>query len=95
MAAQGPIVDPTKPAKYPIILSDALLGKTPKETYTGIRYNHKPALSSDAAPASARLKRSAKEGVFNLGFDDHALGQLAHRHLLRHGQGHHRQAPRA
>jgi len=71
MATQGPIIDPTKPAKYPIILSDALLGKTSKETYTGVRYNHKPALSSDAAPASARLKRSAKDGVFNLGFEDH------------------------
>lgn len=56
--------------KYPIILSDALLGKKSKETYTGIRYNHKPTLSSESAPSSARLKPSAKEGIFNLGFDD-------------------------
>ncbi|KAM7205590.1 hypothetical protein V8F33_000916 [Rhypophila sp. PSN 637] len=72
MAAKGPgsVIDPTKAAKYPIILSDALLGKPSKETYTGVRYNHKPTLSSETAPNSARLKPSAKGGVFNLGFDD-------------------------
>jgi len=43
MAAPGPI-DPTKPAKYPIILSDALLGKTSKETYTGVRCKQSAAL---------------------------------------------------
>ncbi|KAK0633601.1 RNA polymerase II transcription elongation factor-domain-containing protein [Immersiella caudata] len=69
MAAPGSI-DPTKPAKYPIILSDALLGKTSKETYTGVRYNHRPTLSSDAAPSTSRLKKSAKDGSYNLGFDD-------------------------
>ncbi|KAK1758475.1 hypothetical protein QBC47DRAFT_142536 [Echria macrotheca] len=68
MAAQA--VDPTKAGKYPIILSDALLGKASKESFTGIRYNHRPTLSSETAPASARLKRSAREGTFNLGFDD-------------------------
>lgn len=31
------VVDPTKPAKYPVILSDALLGKSPKEILTAIR----------------------------------------------------------
>ncbi|KAK0729723.1 RNA polymerase II transcription elongation factor-domain-containing protein [Lasiosphaeris hirsuta] len=69
MAAPGTI-DPTKPAKYPIILSDALLGKSSKETYTGIRYNHRPTLSSDTAPGTARLKKSARDGQYNLGFDD-------------------------
>ncbi|KAK3363600.1 RNA polymerase II transcription elongation factor-domain-containing protein [Lasiosphaeria hispida] len=69
MAAPG-TVDPTKSAKYPIILSDALLGKSSKETYTGIRYNHRPALSSDTAPGTARLKKSARDGQFNLGYDD-------------------------
>ncbi|KAK3393051.1 RNA polymerase II transcription elongation factor-domain-containing protein [Podospora didyma] len=69
MASQG-IIDPTKTGKYPVILSDALLGKPSKETYTGVRYNHRPALSSDTAPASSRLKKSAREGTFNLGFED-------------------------
>ncbi|KAK3695478.1 RNA polymerase II transcription elongation factor-domain-containing protein [Podospora appendiculata] len=69
MAASGAI-DPTKAGKYPVILSDALLGKPSKETYTGVRYNHRPALSSDAAPATARLKQSAKDSSYNLGFDD-------------------------
>lgn len=36
MAAASP-VDPSKTATYPVVLSDALLGKASKETYTGIR----------------------------------------------------------
>ncbi|KAK3388830.1 RNA polymerase II transcription elongation factor-domain-containing protein [Sordaria brevicollis] len=63
-------MDPLKQGNYPIILSDALLGKASKETVSGIRYNHKPALSSETAPGQARLKRSAKDGSYNLGFDD-------------------------
>lgn len=32
------VVDPTKPAKYPVILSDALLGKSsPKEILTALK----------------------------------------------------------
>jgi hypothetical protein len=30
-------IDIDKPASYPIVLSDALLGKAAGETYTGIR----------------------------------------------------------
>jgi hypothetical protein len=40
MAAASPLpgmASPTKAAKYPVVLSDALLGKPSKETYTGIR----------------------------------------------------------
>lgn len=70
LAASGAGMDPLKQGNYPIILSDALLGKTSKETVSGIRYNHKPALSSDTAPSQARLKRSVKDGSYNLGFDD-------------------------
>lgn len=69
MATPG-VLDPTKVGQYPVILSDALLGKPSKETYTGIRYNHRPALSSDTAPHTARLKKSAKDDSYNLGFDD-------------------------
>jgi hypothetical protein len=32
--------------------------------------NHRPTLSSDAAPSTSRLKKSAKDGSYNLGFDD-------------------------
>lgn len=60
-------IDPTKAGKYPVILSPELLGKPSKETYTGVRYNHKPTLSSDVAPNSSRLKKSAQEGTFILG----------------------------
>ncbi|KAK4198416.1 RNA polymerase II transcription elongation factor-domain-containing protein [Triangularia verruculosa] len=63
-------IDPTKVGKYPVILSPELLGKTSKETYTGIRYNHRPTLSSDTAPNTAHLKKSAKDGSYNIGFDD-------------------------
>jgi len=69
MAAPG-ILDPTKPGQYPVVLSDELLGKASKGTYSGIRYNHRPTLSSDAAPSTARLKKSAKDESYNLGFDD-------------------------
>ncbi|KAL7621288.1 hypothetical protein AAE478_008607 [Parahypoxylon ruwenzoriense] len=68
------IVDPTKAGKYPVILSDALLGKDPKEVLTGVRYNHKPSLSSTAAPAQARIKpaSSSKKGPssYDLSFQD-------------------------
>lgn len=91
LATSGAGMDPLKQGNYPIILSDALLGKASKETVSGIRCksslpfltavinpsltlnctdNHKPALSSDTAPGQARLKRSAKDGSYNLGFDD-------------------------
>ncbi|KAI4866318.1 RNA polymerase II transcription elongation factor-domain-containing protein [Hypoxylon rubiginosum] len=67
------IVDPTKAGKYPVVLSDALLGKDPKEIYTGVRYNHKPTLSSPTAPAQARIKpSSSKKGApsYDLSFQD-------------------------
>jgi hypothetical protein len=31
------IVDPTKTGKYPVVLSDALMGKSSKEIYTGVK----------------------------------------------------------
>ncbi|KAI1374911.1 RNA polymerase II transcription elongation factor-domain-containing protein [Hypoxylon crocopeplum] len=70
------IVDPTKAGKYPVVLSDALLGKDPKEVFTGVRYNHKPSLSSTTAPAQARIKpassSSSKKGVpsYDFSFQD-------------------------
>ena len=36
MASPG-LLDPTKAGKYPVILSDALLGKDSNELYTGVR----------------------------------------------------------
>ncbi|KAJ0123398.1 hypothetical protein J7T55_011863 [Diaporthe amygdali] len=68
-AAPPGVVDPTKPKSYPVILSDALLGKPSKETLTAIRYNHKPALSSDTGPNEAELKPSSSDDdSFNLSF---------------------------
>ncbi|KAI1755899.1 RNA polymerase II transcription elongation factor-domain-containing protein [Xylaria castorea] len=71
------IVDPTKVGKYRVVLSDALLGKDPKELYTGIRYNHKPTLSSNTAPHQARIKpnsstdsSSASSSSYELSFQD-------------------------
>ncbi|KAK7743997.1 hypothetical protein SLS62_010358 [Diatrype stigma] len=72
MAAAG-LLDPTKAGKYPVILSDALLGKESSEVYTGVRYNHKPNLSSSTAPELARVKPtpSAKKGTsYDLSFLD-------------------------
>ncbi|KAH9888669.1 hypothetical protein F4778DRAFT_754891 [Xylariomycetidae sp. FL2044] len=53
--AQG-MVDPTKAGKYPVVLSDALLGKESNEIYTGVRYNTKQPLASPSAPQNARIK---------------------------------------
>ncbi|PHH78303.1 hypothetical protein CDD82_3108 [Ophiocordyceps australis] len=66
------LIDPTLQAKYPVILGDGLLGKTSNEIFTGIRYNHKPQLSSENAPALARLKPSipGKTTSYDLSFSD-------------------------
>lgn len=37
MAAAAGIIDPTKVGKYPVVLSDALLGKRSSEVYTGVK----------------------------------------------------------
>ncbi|KAH8811636.1 putative neurogenic locus notch like protein 2 [Xylogone sp. PMI_703] len=47
-------IDIDRPAKYPIVLSDALLGKPSKDLYSSVRYNHKP----DDAPDSTFLQPS-------------------------------------
>ncbi|KAI1876179.1 uncharacterized protein JN550_001675 [Neoarthrinium moseri] len=65
MAAAG-MVDPTKVGRYPVILSDALLGKKSSEVYTGVRYNHKP----DTPPEHARLKPSASSRAFDLTYQE-------------------------
>ncbi|KAI3320774.1 hypothetical protein HD806DRAFT_537841 [Xylariaceae sp. AK1471] len=65
------IVDPTKAGKYRVVLSDALLGKDPKEVYTGIRYNHKPSLSSSTAPHQARIKpNTSTNSSYDLSLQD-------------------------
>ncbi|XDG07632.1 hypothetical protein ABKA04_007247 [Annulohypoxylon sp. FPYF3050] len=69
------IVDPTKAGKYPVVLSDALLGKDSKEVFTGVRYNHKPSLSSPTAPNQARIKQASSStkknaATYDLAFQD-------------------------
>jgi len=36
------MVDPTVSEQYPVVLSDALLGKASKDVFTGIRCRHHP-----------------------------------------------------
>lgn len=71
MAASG-LIDPTKTGNYPVILGDALLGKASDGIFTGIRYNHKPTLSSPSAPNLARLKPSVhgKTASYDLSYTD-------------------------
>ncbi|TGJ88119.1 hypothetical protein E0Z10_g701 [Xylaria hypoxylon] len=69
------IVDPTKVGKYRVVLSDALLGKDPRELYTGVRHNHKPTLSSSTAPHQARIKPTGStdsSASYHLSFQDDA-----------------------
>ncbi|KAI1261560.1 RNA polymerase II transcription elongation factor-domain-containing protein [Xylariaceae sp. FL1019] len=73
MATPAGIVDPTKAGKYRVVLSDALLGKDSKELYTGIRYNHRPSLSTPTAPHQARIRPSgpsAPDSSYDLNFLD-------------------------
>lgn len=63
-------IDIDNPGKYPIVLSDALLGKTSKEVYTGLRYNHKPDPSSES-PSSMHLKPS-DSNRYDLSFTDNS-----------------------
>ncbi|KAL2076006.1 hypothetical protein VTL71DRAFT_949 [Oculimacula yallundae] len=55
----GGSIDIDQPGQYPIVLSDALMGRAAsKETYTGIRYNHKPDLSSSSSQNSLHIQPS-------------------------------------
>ncbi|TGO23800.1 hypothetical protein BPAE_0121g00160 [Botrytis paeoniae] len=64
-------IDWDKPGKYPVVLSDALLGKSTNNTYTGIRCklgrlnNHKPDPSIGASTNSAQLKPSSNPNSAN------------------------------
>jgi len=62
------MIDIDKPGKYTIVLSDALLGRTSKEVYTGIRYNHKPDPSSDSP--TAVLQPSQSDSRYDLTLTD-------------------------
>ncbi|PFH62764.1 hypothetical protein XA68_11987 [Ophiocordyceps unilateralis] len=66
------LIDPTARGKYPVILGDGMLGKTSNDIFTGVRYNHKPSLSSADAPAHARLKPSqpGKTTSYDLSYND-------------------------
>ncbi|KAL0937557.1 ell-associated factor [Colletotrichum truncatum] len=77
-AAGNGLIDPTKTGKYPVILSDTLLGRTQKEVFTAVRYNHKPDLASE--PATARLKPETpgSKSNFDLSFPDGNNGTYAY-----------------
>jgi hypothetical protein len=67
------LVDPTATGKYPVILADGLLPDGDATTiFTGMRYNHKPELSSSSAPSHARLKPSlpGSTSSFDMSFSD-------------------------
>ncbi|RYP06007.1 hypothetical protein DL764_003424 [Monosporascus ibericus] len=89
MASAG-LLDPTKAGKYPVVLSDALLGKDSSEVYTGVRCNHKPNLSSPTAPDHARLKptASAKKGAsYDLSFLDNGSDRYTYQGTRRTEDG--------
>lgn len=89
MASAG-LLDPTKAGKYPVVLSDALMGKDSSEVYTGVRYNHKPNLSSSTAPDLARLKptASAKKGTsYDLAFLDNGSDRYTYQGTRRTEDG--------
>ncbi|CZS97557.1 hypothetical protein WAI453_008689 [Rhynchosporium graminicola] len=56
----GGSIDIGQAGQYPIVLSDALMGRatSTKETYTGIRYNHKPDSALSSSHNSVHLQPS-------------------------------------
>ncbi|KAF6799479.1 ELL-associated factor [Colletotrichum sojae] len=85
LAAGNGLIDPTKTGKYPVILSDTLLGRTQKEVFTAqkandhvLQDNHKPDLASE--PESARLKPETpgSKTNFDLAFQDGNGGTYAY-----------------
>ncbi|RCI13761.1 hypothetical protein L249_8310 [Ophiocordyceps polyrhachis-furcata BCC 54312] len=66
------LIDPTVRGKYPVILGDGMLGKTSNDIFTGVRYNHKPTLSTADGPSHARIKPSqpGKTTSYDLSFND-------------------------
>ena len=51
-------IDVDKPGKYPIVLSDALLGKPSKEVYTGIRCTSSPSFEHPNLADSIRQSQA-------------------------------------
>ncbi|KIN01566.1 hypothetical protein OIDMADRAFT_164233 [Oidiodendron maius Zn] len=67
----GGSIDINAPGKYPIVLSDALLGKTSKESYTSIRYNHRPEPTTTQSLSSLQLQTSRSAASdYDLSFSD-------------------------
>ncbi|KAG6227890.1 hypothetical protein E4U23_006370 [Claviceps purpurea] len=66
------LIDPTLASRYPIVLGETLLSGAADVLFTGIRYNHKPDLSSGDAPDEARLKPSLRGQTdsYDLSFTD-------------------------
>ncbi|OAA55622.1 Transcription elognation factor Eaf [Cordyceps fumosorosea ARSEF 2679] len=66
------LIDPTVAGNYPVILGDGLTGEDSNEIFTGVRYNHKPALSSSDGPDRARVKPSVpgKTSSYDLTYTD-------------------------
>jgi hypothetical protein len=72
-AVAAGLIDPNIQAKYPVILSDALLGKDTKEVYTSIRYNHKPASSSGSSAGPLHLQPSTNsDSTYDLSYLDNS-----------------------
>ncbi|TAQ86273.1 hypothetical protein B7494_g5382 [Chlorociboria aeruginascens] len=72
-SATAGTIDMNAPGKYPVVLSDALLGKTSKEVYTAVRYNHKPDPSSDTLNNSLHLRPSTSDpSNFDLSLKDNS-----------------------
>ncbi|KAG5939976.1 hypothetical protein E4U59_002752 [Claviceps monticola] len=66
------LIDPTLASRYPIVLGETLLSGAADVLFTGIRYNHKPDLSSGDAPDESRLKPSLRGQTdsYDLSFTD-------------------------
>ncbi|CAK7235184.1 hypothetical protein SCUCBS95973_009183 [Sporothrix curviconia] len=78
------LIDPTKPATYPVVLGEDILrngepGSGGGKTFTGIRYNFKPRhLIDNNTQRKSTLTKSDSEGEFDVTFRDNSGGRYVY-----------------
>ncbi|PHH54223.1 hypothetical protein CFIMG_003190RA [Ceratocystis fimbriata CBS 114723] len=70
MSIPANLIDPTVAGNYPVILSDALMGTTAKEIFTGVRYNHKPTNSENSGQGKLKPSIPGNHSSYDLSYTD-------------------------
>ncbi|ERS98213.1 uncharacterized protein SPSK_06079 [Sporothrix schenckii 1099-18] len=82
--ARAGLIDPTKPATYPVILGEDIRrsgdpnSPSAGHTFTGIRYNFKPKHLTDNTQRKSTLTHSDNDGEFDVTFSDNSGGRYVY-----------------